>query len=98
MTERLPLAEYVVALGETQLAAGRTAEGRETLALVAAEQQLQRAAGVDVDVELAVYEADHGSPRRAVELARRGWAQAPSVRSADALGWALTRSGKPRQG
>ena len=98
VTERLPLAEHVVALGEVQLAAGRTAEGRETLALVAAQQQLQRAAGVDVDVELAVYEADHGSPARAVALARKGWAQAPSVRSADALGWALTRSGKPREG
>ena len=98
VTERLPLAEHVVALGEAQLAAGRTAEGRETLALVAAQQQLQRAAGVDVDVELAVYEADHGSPARAVALARKGWAQAPSVRSADALGWALTRSGKPREG
>ena len=98
VTERLPLSEHVVALGEAQLAAGRTAEGRETLALVAAQQELQRTAGVDVDVELAVYEADHGSAQRAVELARRGWKQAPSVRSADALGWALTRSGKPREG
>ena len=59
----------------------------------------QRAAGVDVDVDVAVYEADHGSPRRAVEArtARLG-AQAPSVRSADALGWALTRSGKAAGG
>ena len=71
---------------------------RETLALVAAEQQLQRAAGVDIDVELAVFEADHGSPEQAVALARRGWAAAPSVRAADALGWALTRSGEPRGG
>ena len=67
--------EYVIALGEAELAAGRTAAGRETLALVAAEQQLQRAAGVDVDVELAVFEADHGSPRargraRAARLGR----------------------------
>ena len=28
--------------------------------------------------------------------ARRAWAAAPSVRSADALGWALTRAGRPR--
>jgi Flp pilus assembly protein TadD len=28
-------------------------------------------------------------------LARRAWASAPSVRSADALGWALLRSGRP---
>ena len=38
------------------------------------------------------------APARAVALARRAWAQAPSVRSADALGWALTRAGRPRDG
>jgi Flp pilus assembly protein TadD len=26
------------------------------------------------------------------------WRRAPSVRSADALGWALTRAGRPRRG
>jgi hypothetical protein len=46
-----------------------------------------------MDVELAIYEADHGDPERAVTLAREAWRQAPSVRSADALGWALTRAG-----
>ena len=95
---RLPLAQYVVALGEAELAAGRPRAARRDLALVAAEQRLQRAAGVDVDVELAIFEADHGSARRAVALARRGWSRAPSVRSADALGWALTRTGRPREG
>ena len=95
---RLPLAQYVVALGEAELAAGRPRAARRSLALVAAEQRLQRAAGVDVDVELAIFEADHGDARRAVALARRGWSRAPSVRSADAVGWALTRSGRPREG
>jgi tetratricopeptide (TPR) repeat protein len=95
VVERLPLPEYVIALGEADLAAGGA--GKD-LALVGAEQQLQQAAGVDVDVELAVFEADHGSPRKALALARRGWAKAPSTRAADALGWALTRSGDPEAG
>ena len=98
MADRLPLPEHVIALGEAELAAGRVAAGRRDLALVGAEQQLLSAAGVDTDVELAIFEADHGDPRRAVALARRGWAQAPSVRAADALGWALTRAGEPREG
>jgi tetratricopeptide (TPR) repeat protein len=98
VVSRLPLPEYVVALGETELAAGRTAAGRRDLALVAVEQRLQQAAGVDIDVELAVFEADHGSPEKAVALARRAWNAAPSVRAADALGWALTRSGDPEAG
>jgi hypothetical protein len=63
---------------------------------VRAEQRLLGRSGVDVDVDAALFEADHGSPRRAVALARRAWAAAPSVRSADALGWALTRSGHAR--
>ena len=92
---RLPLPEYVVALGETELAAGRAAEARRDLALVGAEERLLQANGVNTDVDLALFEANHGSAARAVALARRAWAAAPSVRSADALGWALTRAGQP---
>jgi tetratricopeptide (TPR) repeat protein len=95
---RLPLPEHVVTLGELQLAAGRAAAARRTFALLAAERRLLAAAKVDTDAETAVYEADHGSPRRAVALARRAWAAAPGIRAADALGSALTRSGRPREG
>ncbi len=94
----LPLPEYVIALGDTELAAGRTAAARRDYALVGAEQRLLAAGGVNTDVDLATFEADHGSPARGVALARRAWAAAPSVRSADALGWALTRSGRARDG
>src|SRR4051812_42571509 len=80
---RLPLPEHVIALGEAEQAAGRTAAARRDLALVGAEQRLLAAAGVNTDVELALFEADHGSSARAVTLARRAWATAPSVRSAD---------------
>jgi tetratricopeptide (TPR) repeat protein len=98
VVDRLPLPEYAIGLGEAELAAGRIAEGRRDLALVGAEETLLAGAGVNTDVELAIYEADHGSKARGLELARRAWAAAPSVRSADALGWALTRSGHAREG
>ncbi len=98
VVERLPLPEYVIALGEAELAAGGRSAASRDFALVAAERRLLAVAGVNTDTELAVFEADHGSPRRAVVLARRAWAAAPSVRSADALGWALTRAGRPRAG
>jgi tetratricopeptide (TPR) repeat protein len=93
---RLPLPAYVTALGEAQAAAGRKAAAKRSFALVRAEVMLQRRAGVNADVELALFEADHGSPERAVVLGRRAWAAAPSVRSADALGWALHRAGHAR--
>jgi tetratricopeptide (TPR) repeat protein len=95
---RLPLPEHVVGLGEAELAAGRPAAAARDLALVRAEERLLRANGVDTDVDLALFEANHGRPATAVALARRAWAKAPSVRSADALGWALTRAGHPREG
>ena len=98
VVEQRPLPEYVVALGEAQQAAGQPANARETFALVDAERRLLAANGINTDVEIALFEADHGDPRRAVALGRRAWHAAPSVRSADAVGWALTRAGRPVQG
>jgi tetratricopeptide (TPR) repeat protein len=96
VVDRLPLPSYVIALGEAQAAAGRHAAAAQTFALVRVETMLQQRAGVNADVELALFEADHGSPQRAIALGRRAWAAAPSVRSADALGWALHRAGHSR--
>ncbi|MDX6706531.1 MAG: hypothetical protein QOK16_4835 [Solirubrobacteraceae bacterium] len=98
IVRRRPLPQYVIALGETQQAAGRQVGARETFALVDAERRLLDANGVNSDVEIALFEADHGDRGRALDLARRAWRAAPSVRSADAVSWALTRSGRPSDG
>ena len=72
-------------LGETELAAGRTAAARRDLALVGAEERLLRADGVDTDVDLALFEANHGSPARGRRAGPPGLGLgARSVRSADA--------------
>ena len=98
LVARLPLLEYVVALGETQLADGRRRPARDSFELVEVQQRLLGGQGVNTDVELAIFEADHGDPRRGVSLARQAWRAAPSVRSADALGWALTKAGRFAEG
>jgi tetratricopeptide (TPR) repeat protein len=98
VVDRLPLPGYVVALGQAELAAGRRAAARRDLALVPAQQRLLSGAGVNADVEYALYHADHGDRTQGVRLARRAWAAAPSVRSADALGWALSRAGRVEAG
>ena len=85
----------MIGLGEAELAAGRERAGRRDLALVGAQRRLTRGGA---DAELALVEADHGSPERAVAIARRAWRAAPGLRSADALGWALTRAGRPGEG
>ena len=94
VVERLPLPEYAIALGEAEEAAGMTLAAERDYGLVGAEAKLLKANGVNTDVDLALFEANHGSPSEAVILGRRAWMQAPSVRSADAYSWALHRAGR----
>jgi tetratricopeptide (TPR) repeat protein len=94
VVDRLPLPEYAIALGEAEEAAGRTEASRRDYALVGAEVSLLHANGVNTDVDLALFEANHGGSRRAVTFGRRAWEQAPSVRSADAYAWALYSAGR----
>ena len=93
----LPLPEYVIALADAQAAAGRPAEASRNIKLARAEIQLFQASGVIVDVELALFEADHGDPAAALELAKAGYAATPTVRAADALAWALHRLGRDEE-
>jgi tetratricopeptide (TPR) repeat protein len=94
VVDRLPLPEYAIALGEAEQAAGREEAARRDYGLVGAEVKLLRANGVNTDVDLALFEANHGSADRAVTFGRRAWTQAPSVRSADAYAWALHQAGR----
>jgi tetratricopeptide (TPR) repeat protein len=87
-----------LALAEAELAAGHGGAGRRELASARRAFAQLRAGGENTDTEAALVEATLGDPRVAVRLARRGHAVAPSVRAADALGWALTRAGRPREG
>ena len=96
--QRLPLTSTLGLLAQVEGALGHPAAAAATLATARAQQGLYRAAGTAPDAEAVLFEADHGSPPAAVALGRRVWRAAPSVRSADALGWALTRSGRPAAG
>jgi tetratricopeptide (TPR) repeat protein len=97
-TERLPLTATLVLLAEVERALGNDAAAQGALAAAAAQQGMLSDGSVRPDAEAVLFAADFGSPERAVMLGRRVWRAAPSVRSADALGWALTRAGRPREG
>jgi tetratricopeptide (TPR) repeat protein len=92
----IPLPEFVVGYGDVLSAAGRQDEAAAQYALVEAIQQLHAANGVDTDLELALYTADHGRPEdlpRAVQQSRAQVAARPSIVAWDVLAWTLYRSG-----
>nr|MBA3326930.1 tetratricopeptide repeat protein [Solirubrobacterales bacterium] len=95
VVRRQPLPEHVVALAELEALAGHAQLARRRFD---AQRRTMSTTGSDEDVGLALLEADHGNPRRAVAVGHRAWRAAPSVHSADALGWALTRAGRPADG
>ena len=95
VVERLPAPEHLVALGELLEATGEEQQAQEQYAVVRATSQLYAANGQDVDAELALFEADHGDPAKAVELAARAYAARPdSVHVQDAYAWALHSAGR----
>ena len=90
----LPLPEYVIALGDAQKASGDETAAAQNYEVARAEIQLFKAAGVIVDVDLALFEADHGDPTAALGYAMAAHDAAPTIRAADAVGWALHRLGR----
>ncbi|MER5418551.1 tetratricopeptide repeat protein [Streptosporangium roseum] len=92
---RLPLAQYVTEYAEVLSAAGR--DPSEQWALLRAQRDLMEQAGVNDDLTWAEFEADHGSPARAVEHAEAEYGRHPNVVAADALAWALHRDGRDRE-
>ena len=97
-SERLPLPATLVLLSEVERALGRDEAATGALAAARAQHELLSGGRVRPDAEAVLFAADFGSPARAVNLGRRVWRSAPSVRSADALAWALVRAGRPREG
>ena len=92
---RYPIAEYVIALGDSYRAAGRPDEASKQYELVEAIDRLYKANGVNTDLQMALYFVDHGLRldealhQAFAEYERRG-----SIQAADVLAWALYKSGR----
>jgi tetratricopeptide (TPR) repeat protein len=94
---RYPLPAYVIALGDVDRAAGKPAAARRQYALVRAEERLYAANGVNVDVELAIFDDDHrGDVVAALDRMRALVKIQPSVTAEDALAWTLFKAGDLR--
>jgi tetratricopeptide (TPR) repeat protein len=91
----IPLPQYVGALGDLYATTGHPKLARRQYALIGAIEKLLRANGVRVDLDIALFDVDHGIQlRHALELARIGHAERPSIDGDDVLGWALARNGR----
>jgi tetratricopeptide (TPR) repeat protein len=92
-SERLPLIATLTLLAQVERELDRPDAAAAALDGARAQQQLYAAAATEPDAESVLFEADYGDPQRAVVLGRRVWERAPSIRSADALGWAHVGAG-----
>jgi tetratricopeptide (TPR) repeat protein len=94
LVERLPLPEFAIALGELYVAQDLPDKARQQFGLVRAIMKLNSDAKQNVDMELALFEADHGDAANALALAEAAWQKRPSVHAADVLAWAYHKNGR----
>jgi tetratricopeptide (TPR) repeat protein len=89
-----PLPQFVISLGDLYAVTGQAPAAARTYDLVDAEEKLYIANGVDVDAELALFDADHNRQLpEALARARADYVRRPSVTVADMLAWTLYQSG-----
>jgi tetratricopeptide (TPR) repeat protein len=93
--DRVPLPQQVGFLGDLYRATGDRVNASRQYALIAVIEKLLAANGVKNDLDIALFDADHGiALRHALTLARRGYLDRPSVFGDDVLGWVLARNGR----
>ena len=93
--DAIPLPQYVAVLGDLYKVTGHPVLAERQYALIGAIEKLLRANGVRVDLEIALFDVDHGiALRHALQLARIGQRERPSIDGDDVLAWALARNGR----
>jgi tetratricopeptide (TPR) repeat protein len=94
IVEVYPLPQYVVDLGDLLTVSGDPAGAARQYELLRVEAQLFRANGVDMDLEVAQFDAEHVvRTDEGLAAARAEFARRQSVTVADALAWALHAAG-----
>lgn len=97
LTEARPEVLFVNEFGEYLASLGRDREAAEQFGVVGVTSRLFAANGVNVDLELSLFEADHGDPAAALRSAEAEWGRRQSITTADAYAWALHVNGRDEQ-
>src|SRR5206468_12682697 len=85
--------QYAIARGDALTAAGRPSDAAAAYELVGVIGKLYAANGVNVDLELALFDADHHPGSASVAKARKALRARPSTLGHDVLAWNLYRAG-----
>jgi tetratricopeptide (TPR) repeat protein len=95
---RMPLPEYAIALGDVYAEMGEKVKAEEQYDLVKSMDKLLRANGVDTDLEIALFNADHDIDLQpSLAKARAAYDARPSIHAADALAWTLYKTGNYKE-
>ena len=94
LVQRMPTPSHLIAYADLLRSVSRQEQARRQDAVVRATQTLLQAEGVNVDPEIAVFDADRGRAAAALTAARAVWRQQRSVEAADAYSWALHVNGR----
>jgi tetratricopeptide (TPR) repeat protein len=91
----IPLPQYVAALGDLYRVTGRRVSAQRQYALIGAIERLLNANGVRTDLEIALFQVDHGiALHHALARARLARSERPSIDGNDVLAWALVRNNR----
>ncbi len=93
VVDRLPQPAYVIEFGDYLASLGRTKQAQQEYGLVLTEEKIFQSQGVNVDLELSLFQADHGDPKGALTSASAEYARRHSTLVEDAYAWALHVNG-----
>jgi len=98
LVARLPFSAWVALLGDVETARGHADDAARQYELVRTIEALNRSNGINSDLEVARFEADHArdlgaDAGRALALARSALADRPTIYAEDVMGWTLRQAG-----
>lgn len=93
--EKSSLPEFVIMLADIYVSQGQMEKARQQFRLLQVIQELYRVNGVEMDMEVALFNADHAIDlEKTLSEARLGYDRRPSIYAADVLAWVLYKNGR----
>ncbi len=96
--DAFPLAQFVIELGDLNAALGDHEQAERYYSQVRKAAEDARRNGLNVDLEMALFEVDHGAdPVATAERAAKTYTDRPSLQAAHMYAWVLYRAGRIKE-